>query len=274
MKLITFSRQLGSGGGEIAAQVAEKLNYTLHDTQSIDNAAREMGFLESVEEIDEGKPSFFKRFFSQTPAINRERLNSIIYHLANQGNCVFLGRGGQVLLKEFSCALHLRVIASPEKRIQNLVKRGYSEETALKAMEQSDHERAGFIKFAFGKNWNDPGLYDLVLNMDKITVGLAAESIAAIARSEEIGVCAMSAIDTLAKLALSSRAEAAIEEAGLSYGPSTSVSIFVEQPGKVTLSGLVENERSKTRAEDVIKGVKGVESVDNRIRIRPADRHA
>jgi osmotically-inducible protein OsmY len=84
----------------------------------------------------------------------------------------------------------------------------------------------------------------------------------------------MSAIDTLAKLALSSRAEAAIEETGLSYGPSTSVSIFVEQPGKVTLSGLVENERSKTRAEEVIKGVKGVESVDNRIRIRPADRHA
>ena len=60
MKLITFSRQLGSGGGEIAAQVAEKLNYTLHDTESIDNAAREMGFLDSVEEIDEKKPSFFE----------------------------------------------------------------------------------------------------------------------------------------------------------------------------------------------------------------------
>ena len=104
-------------------------------------------------------------------------------------------------------------------------------------MEQSDHERAGFIKFAFGKNWNDPGLYDVVLNMDKITVGLAAESVAAIARSEEIGVCAINAIDTLAKLALASRAEAAIGESGLSYGPSTSVSIFVGLPGKVILSG-------------------------------------
>jgi len=274
MKLITFSRQLGSGGGEIAEQVAEKLNYRLHDTQSIENAAREMGFLDSVEEIDERKPSFFKRFFSHTPSINRERLNSVIYQLANQGNGVFLGRGGQVLLKEFACALHLRVIASKQARIRNLAQRGYTDETALKAMEQSDHERAGFIKFAFGKNWNDPGLYDLVLNMDKISVKLAVGTVVAIASSEEIGVGATNAIDALARLALASRAEAAIEESGLSYGPSTAVSISVEQPGEVRLSGLVENEKSKTRAEDVIKGVKGVESVDNRIRIRPADRHA
>jgi len=45
-------------------------------TQSIDDSARELGFLDSVEEIDEKKPSLFNRFFSHTPAINRERLNS------------------------------------------------------------------------------------------------------------------------------------------------------------------------------------------------------
>ncbi len=271
---MTFSRQLGSGGSEIAKRVAEKLNYTLHDTQSIENAAREMGFVDSVEKIDEKKPSFFKRFFSHTPSINRERLNSVIYQLANQGNGVFLGRGGQVLLKEFACALHVRVIASEETRIRNLVQRGYTEETALKAMAQSDHERAGFIKFAFGKNWNDPDLYDMVLNMDKLGVNLAVDTVVTIGRSEEIGVCSLSAIDALARLALTSRVEATLEESGLSYGPSTAVSILVEQPGKVRLSGIVENETSKTKAENVIKGVKGVESVDNRIRIRPADRHA
>jgi cytidylate kinase len=274
MKLITVSRQLGSGGGEIAKKVADKLNYSLHDTQSIENAAREMGFLDSVEKIDERKPSFFKRFFSHTPSINRERLNSVIYHLANQGNGVFLGRGGHVLLKEFACAFHVRVIASQDTRIRNLVQKGYTEETALKAMEQSDHERAGFIRFALGKNWNDAGLYDVVLNADKISVDLAAATVAAIGRSEEIGVCSVSALDALARLALTSRAEAALEESGLSYGPSTAVNILVEEPGKVRLSGIVENEKSKTRAEDVIKGVKGVETVVNQIRIRPADRHA
>ena len=129
-----------------------------------------MGFLDSVEQIDEKRPSFFQRFFSHKPTVNLDRLNSVIYQLANQGDGVFLGRGGQILLKSFSCALHVRVIASREKRIQNLIKRGYAEETALRAIE--------------------------------------------------------------------------------------------------------ENEKGRIRAEGVVRGVKGVEAVDNHIRVRPGDRHA
>lgn len=48
MKFITFSRQLGTGGHEIAMQVSDKLGYTFHDTESIGHAAREMGFFDSV----------------------------------------------------------------------------------------------------------------------------------------------------------------------------------------------------------------------------------
>jgi hypothetical protein len=50
MKFITFSRQLGTGGHEIAMRVADKLGYTFHDTESIGHAAREMRFLDSVEQ--------------------------------------------------------------------------------------------------------------------------------------------------------------------------------------------------------------------------------
>jgi len=274
MKFITFSRQLGTDGHSIAKQVADRLGYKFHDTESIGHAARGMGFLDSVAQIDEKRPSFFQRFFTHKPTINLDRLNSVIYQLANHGDGVFLGRGGQILLKSFSCALHVRIIASREKRTQNLIKRGYSKETASKAIDESDHERAAFIKFAFGLDWEDPNLYDIVLNIDKLNVNLAIDTVVAIARSDEINACSLDSMETLAKLALASRSEAAIVESGLSYGQSTAVSVSVEAPGKVTLTGVVENEKGKIRAEGVIRAVKGVETVDNQIRVSPGDRHA
>ena len=274
MKFITISRQLGSNGAIIAQALSEKLGYKFHDTASIDNVAREMGFLDSVAGSDERTPSFFKRFFSHKAAINQARLNSVIYELAKHGNGVFLGRGGHILLKSFSCALHVRVIASRPKRVANLLERGFTEQTALRAIEESDRERAGFISYAFGKDWDDPGLYDVLLNMDKLSIPLAVDTITGIARSEEITSCSLDSMETLAKMALSARAEAAIEEAGLSYAPSLSVTVSVAEMGNVRLEGTVGDEISKVRAGEVVQAVSGVQTVDNRIRVRAADRHA
>jgi cytidylate kinase len=274
MHFITFSRKMGTNGSEIARQVANKLGYQFYDTEAIENAAREMGFLENVKEIDEKVPSLFQRLFSHKPAIELDRLNSIVYELAKNGNAVFLGRGSHILLKSFSCALHIRVTASLERRVQNLIERGFRREGALKAIERSDHERGTFIKFAFGVDWENADLYDLVLNMDKLNVDLAVNTILDMARSEEIKTCSIDAMKSLEMMGLTTRAEAALIEAGLTYGPVTSVSIHVEEPGKIRLTGMVENQESKARAERVLKTVKGVNSIDNQIRIVPADRHA
>ena len=141
-------------------------------------------------------------------------------------------------------------------------------------MEESDRERAGFISYAFGKDWDDPGLYDVLLNMDKLSIPMAVDTIAGIARSEEITSCSLDSMETLAKMALSARAEAAIEEAGLSYGPTLSVTVSVAEMGTVRLEGTVGDQISKVRAGEVVQAVSGVQTVDNRIRVRAADRHA
>ena len=166
MHFITFTRKMGTNGSEIAKRVANELQYSFYDTEAIENAAREMGFLDDVKEADEKVPSFFERFFSHRPEIHLDRLNSIIYELASRGDAVFLGRGSHVLLKDFKCALHIRVTASLEKRIQNLTERGFHKEVAIEALHKSDREREAFIKFAFGEDWDNPELYDMVLNMD------------------------------------------------------------------------------------------------------------
>ena len=56
--------------------------------------------------------------------------------------------------------------------------------------------------------------------------------------------------------------------------PGKFVSVGVVEPGKVQLTGSVDEAASKIRAEEIIKNLDGVESVDNQIRILPADRHA
>jgi cytidylate kinase len=275
MHFITFSRKMGANGSEIARQVAEKLEYNFYDTEAIEKAAREMGFLESVKEIDKKAPSLFQRVFSHKPTIELDRLTSVIYELAQKGDAVFLGRGSQILLKSFNCALHIRVVASLEKRVQNLLERGFHREVALKAIEQTDHERGSFIKFAFGVDWENPNLYDVILNMDKLSVQLAVNIVIQMARSEDIKACSIDAMKSIEMMGLTHRAEAALIEAGLTYGPAGAyVSVIVEEPGRVRLLGVVDDKTTKTRAEKIVKDVKGVESIENQIRVGPADRHA
>lgn len=208
-------------------------------------------------------PHYFLRVFSQEPEVHLDRLHSIIYELASRGNAVILGRGSHILLRSFKCALHIRVIGSLEKRIENLMGRGWHREVAIKAIHQSDHERGGFIKFAFKADWDNPELYGLVLNMDNLTMDMAVNTVSHIAGSEEIKARSVDAMRSLEMMGLARRAEAALIEAGLKYGSS----ISVVEPGKIVLTGFVREESTKTEAEEILKRVKGVKVIDDQIQV-------
>ncbi len=264
MQVITFTRKMGTNGTDIAKRVANELHAMIYDTEAIENAARDMGFLKDIKEVDEKVPSLFQRLFTHRPEVYLDRLNSVIYELASRGSAVFLGRGSHILLRNFTCALHIRVTASEEKRIKNLVQRGLQQDMAIKAIHKSDHEREAFVKFAFGVDWDNPELYDMVLNMDNLSVALAADTVVHLACSEEIQARSLDAMRSLAMMGLARRAEAALIEAGF---PSSLLSVSVSDPGKIQLAGAVASESSRTKVEAILKGVKGVESVDNQVRI-------
>lgn len=267
MKWVTFSRKMGTNGTEVARRVSSELGYPLYDTKAINRMAEELGVLGSVREVDERVPPMLSRVFSQRPMVYLERLYSVIYELARQGNAVFLGRGSHILLRDFPCALHVRVTASLETCIRTLMQQGLNREAAARAIKRSDDERAAFVKFAFGVDWADPDRYDLVLNMDKLSVNLAVATVLQMIRSPEISEASAAAITSLETMALTSRAEAALIEAGFAHGFYTSLSVTVAASGRVRVSGNVESLERKTRAETVLKSVKGVESVDNAIQV-------
>ena len=269
MKWITFSRKMGTNGSEVARRVASELGYRFYDTKAINHMAQELGFLGSVREIDEKVPSIFQRIFSQRPMVYLERLYSVIYELAKQGDAVFLGRGSHILLRDFTCALHVRVTASPEHCIDTLLDQGLNREAAARAIKRSDDERSAFVKFAFGVDWEDPTRYDLVLNMDKLSVNLAVSTVLHMVRSPEMSEASTEAIKALETMALASRAEAALIEATFGHGFVASLSVSVVGPGKVLVSGNVDSEGRKAEAENVLRSVKGVESVENAIQVVP-----
>ena len=127
----------------------------------------------------------------------------------------------------------------------------------MKAIERSDHERGAFIRYAFGVDWENPEIYDLVLNMDKLSIDLAVNNVINLARSDEIKACSVDALKSLEMMSLASRAEAALTEAGMIYSPTTSVSATVLEPGNVRLVGFVSDAAARTRAEKICERLKG-----------------
>lgn len=269
MKWITVSRKMGTHGSEIARRVATELGYHFYDTKAINHMAQELGFLGSIREIDEKVPSVFQRVFSPRPMVYLERLYSVIYELAKQGDAVFLGRGSHLLLRDFPCTLHVRVTASPETCIRTLLTQGLNREAAARTITRTDDERSAFVRFAFGVDWEDPTRYDLVLNMDKLSVDLAVSAVLHMIRSPEISEASADAIRTLGMLALASRAEAALSEAMFGRGLAASLSVSVLEPGKLRVSGNVETEAIKAQAERVLRSVKGVDSIENATQVIP-----
>jgi cytidylate kinase len=269
MKWITFSRKMGTKGSDVAKQVAKELGYRFYDTKAINHMAQTLGFLESVREADERVPSLFQRIFSQKPTVYLERLYSVLYELAKQGNAVFLGRGSHILFRGFEGPLHVRVTASLERRIRTLMGQGLNRDAAARVIARSDEERSAFVKFAFGVDWEDPARYDLVLNMDKLSVPLAVHTVVTLARSPELPEASEEAIRSLERMALASRVDAALMEATIAQGGISSVAVSVVGPGRVRVEGTVESEKRKADAEAVVKSVQGVTAVENAILVVP-----
>ncbi len=216
MYFITVSEMFGTGGEKIARQVAKKLGYTFYGEEELFKAAEEMGFLKDVKQLDEKGPTLLEKFFSERPKIYLNRLQSVIYEVARKGNGVFFGRGSQLLLHSFDCAFHVLVTGSTEKRIEKVMaEKQVDREVAKKMVDRSDHDKRGFLRYAFDEDWLNPQLYDLLLNTDKLSIDSAVKIVVDAAKSDEIKACGRDSVKLLGKLSLHRKVESALLEAGI-----------------------------------------------------------
>lgn len=265
MYLVTISEMMGTGGETIGREVARELGYAFYGEKELTEAAERMGFVSDLKSLDEKAPALLERLFSEKPKIYLDRLQSVIFEVAKNGNALFFGRGSQLLLGSFDCALHVFVTGSFEKRVERVMKgMNVTKDVAERIVLRSDHEKRGFVRFAFDEDWLNPKLYDLILNTDILSTASAIRIITEAARSDEIKACGVDAIRTLGRLSLQRRIEAALLEKGLA---SSRIFVTVEDDETVRLYGLAGSDDEKAAMEALLKGVKGVEKVLNEVTV-------
>ncbi len=198
MAVITISRQLGSLGSVIAHLVAEDLGYHLLDREIVDLVAARARVPAAVaaggdERAVRGASGVF---YSLLVGIQNGRLTpesyvyfatQVIREAAAQQDLVVLGRAGQVALGKSPRAFHVHLVASIDERVARLVEREHvTKLEARRLISESDECRRAYVWAAGQKNWEDPTLYDLVLNTSRLSPAFAAAMVVEAAR--EAGV--------------------------------------------------------------------------------------
>jgi cytidylate kinase len=265
MAVITVSRQVGSLGTEIARESARFLNYEYVDKEKLEQLLKGFGFPEpQMEKFDEKKPPFWdslslerKKFLHATQAV--------LYDLASKDRVVIVGRGGQVLLKEVPGALHLRIIAPFEKRVKRMVETGgLDEKQAARFLRQSDQDSLGYIQTFFHVNWDDPSMYDLIINTADLSVETAAKMIADVALSSDVTGKENLAREKLSELALVQKVEARLLD--ILGADIRNVEVDAKK-GTILLKGAVMSARSRENCEKAVTAIEGVQRLENQLTI-------
>ena len=183
MRAITISRQYGSGGGEVASLLARHLGWQLVDHEIVAQVAHSLGITEEEADVhDERVEGFIVRALNalqaaalvvpastapleQAEAVYDEALRNVVETAANTGHVVIVGRTGQALLAGRRDVLHVRIVAPLQQRVIYVSQReGLNEAEARSRIQLKDRDRARYLQARFGRNVDDPMLYDLIIN--------------------------------------------------------------------------------------------------------------
>ena len=177
-RIITISREFGSGGRTIGKKAAEKLNIPCYDSELIEKIALESGFSEEyVKEIEENSRGRFLSLFSNRAyAPNNEDIIwkiqcKVILDLAEKGPCVIVGRCADYVLREKADFLRVFIHADKKFRAERIVN-VYDETDASveQRIKEKDKCRAAYHRFYTDKKWGDARNYDVAL--DSGVIGL------------------------------------------------------------------------------------------------------
>ncbi len=188
-KIITISREYGSGGKYIGELVAQKLGIPFYDKEIMEKIAEETGFVKDfIERLAEYAPSkniFSYAFVGRNSAgesmedyiQNVQR--KIILDIASEGSCVIVGRSADYILKGKAETIDVFIRGDLDEKIQRICEyRGVSESEAAKLIRDTDKKRSVNYKYYTGQSWGNIKNYDLVLNSTSIGVENCADIIA------------------------------------------------------------------------------------------------
>lgn len=185
-KVITISREFGSGGRTIGRKTAEELGIPCYDNELLMKIAQESGFNENyIKDAGEyASGGLLSTAFSQHARIlnNSDYLWKIqcriIKELAEKESCVIVGRCADYILRDKADCLRVFVHADMKFRADRIVKiYGEREESPEQRLKDKDKRRAAYHRFYTDMKWGHAQNYDITLNSGTLGIDTCVEII-------------------------------------------------------------------------------------------------
>lgn len=194
-KIITISRQFGSGGREIGAKLAEKLGIPFYDNEIITRAAKETGFAEAAFENAE-KRATNSLLYSLAMGMNvygnqdvgfahlslDDQIylaqSNVIQKVAAEGPCVIVGRCADYVLRDFMNVVHIFIWADLEARRKRAIQLYHmKEDKAEEEIIKIDKSRANYYNYHANEKWGKAENYHLSIRSDYVGIDNTVECI-------------------------------------------------------------------------------------------------
>ena len=192
---ITISRQTGAGSKPVCEKLIELMDdysepegvrWAYFDRSLIEKVLEDLHLPKQISEfMQEGKYKHLNAVVYELLGLKPaewtiiHKTTDTILQLARMGNVIIVGRGANIITAKLKNTFHVRLVASLEKRvehIQNVME--ISEKEALNYIKKEDENRRKYLRFYFHADIEDPLLYHMVINTDKLTHKGAAYLIA------------------------------------------------------------------------------------------------
>lgn len=174
-RIITISREFGSGGRTIGKETAGRLGIHCYDAELIEKIAQESGFAREYI-AEHGEYAAGKHWFSQAFSDRDYRGHSyrddlwiiqqkIIRELAEKESCVIVGRCADYILRDTADCLRVFIHSDMENRAKRIVEQyGESSETPQKRLRDKDRRRAAYYQFYTDMKWGAVQNYHITLD--------------------------------------------------------------------------------------------------------------
>lgn len=206
MAVITISREMASGGDQVVDLLCDELGYCRVDKTMLAQIAEEAGvdvkavlakerdvaskpklISDQMTSLYGRQPGAFTRQDSMDDPTYARIVRETLEKIAREGNAIIVGRGGQIVLRDWPNTLHVHLYAPPEARIQNLIEQqGLAKLEAQRRIERSDEQKRLYIRNMHrNADWKDLKYYHLAIDTSRIPPETAAQMIVIAARQIE-----------------------------------------------------------------------------------------
>ena len=176
LQIITISRQTASGGNEIAEQLAKRLGFKLINRDYVlENWLPDVADEHQLHMLKQSR-KFYNRSINQKYGLEEELtfadfIENKLRGLAKEKNLLIVGLGAQIIFRNHSKAIHIKIVASHEYRVKKISQKyGLKKEQAERTIELSDRKKRRYVWQVHEIDWSDPTLYHISINSDGINL--------------------------------------------------------------------------------------------------------